>query len=120
MEKITMDSNKAEGVWDLFNAIGSGWNISSGRDCICFDPTDQNDMKASYSFARDLFDVFKDLSLVDPLDEKHYNPKETVAESLGSIFTISDKGKELYIDISNVDESQRKSKFYELTGIEVL
>lgn len=116
-----MDSNTAQGVWDLFNEIGRGWHISSGKDCICFDPNDPNDMKDSYSFSRDGFDVLKDLSLVQYGEEekKPSDSKETVAESLGSIFAISDKGSALYMDISNLDESERKSKFYELAGIEV-
>lgn len=117
-----MDSNTAQGVWNLFNEVGRGWHISSGMDCICFDPNDPDDMKDSYSVSRDSFDALKDLSLVQygEAEKQDLDSKQTVAETLGSIFTISDKGREWYIDISNLDESQRKSKFYELADIEVL
>jgi hypothetical protein len=121
MEKITMDNNNAQGVWDLFNELGRGWQISSGKDCICFDPNDPDEMKDSYSFSRDSFDALKDLSLVqfgEP-EEQDHGAKQTVAESLGTTFTISDKGKEWYTEINNLDESERKAKFYELADIEV-
>jgi|GEM_PF-2976257 len=121
-EKITMDSNAAQGVWDLFNELGRGWRISSGMNCICFDPNDPNEMKESYKLSRDSFDVLKDLSLVQygESEQQDFNTKQTVAESLGSIFTISDTGRALYIDLSILGEADRKSKFFELTDIEVL
>lgn len=121
MEKITLDGNTAHGVWDMFNTLGKGWHISSGMDCICFDPNDPNEMKESYKFSRDIFDALKDLSLVqygEP-EEMDFSSKQTIAQSLGSIFTISDTGRTLHADISNTDEGERKSKFYELTGIDV-
>lgn len=116
-----MDNNTAQSVWDLFNSLGRGWHISSGMNCICFDSNDPNEMKESYKCSRDSFDVLKDLSLVQygEAEEQNLNAKQTVAESLGSIFTISEQGREWYIEISNLDESERKSKFYELAGIEV-
>ncbi len=115
-----MDSDKAQGVWDLFNEIGKGWNISSGMNCVCFDPNDPNDMKESFSVSRHSFDTLKDLNLVEFGEgERNYNSKQTVAESLGSIFTISDKGKEWYSDLSQSDEPARKAKFFELADIEV-
>lgn len=117
-----MDSNTAQSVWDLFNDLGRGWHISSGMNCICFDPNDPNEMKDSYKFSRDSFDVLKDLNLVQfgEAEEQDLTAKQTVAETLGTIFTISEQGKEWYTDISNLDESERKSKFYTLAEIEVL
>ena len=121
-EKITMDADSAEGLWNVFNDLGRGWHISSGMKCICFDPNDPNEMKESYSFSRDSFDALKDLSLVEfgQAEEQDFNTKQTVAETLGSIFTISDKGREWYAEINILGESDRKSKFYELAVIEVV
>lgn len=115
-----MDSDSANNLWHLFNQIGKGWHISSGSQCICFDPNDPNDMKDSFSFLRTQFDNLKDLGLVEPAEEKDFNSKETKAESLGYIFTVSDKGKAWFTDIGNLDESGRESKFYELADIQVL
>lgn len=121
MEKVTLDGSTAEGLWEVFNALGKGWQISSGMNCVCFDSNDANEMKEAYKFPREIFDALKDLNLVqygEP-EEMDFSSKQTTAQTLGSLFSISEHGKTLYADVSILGESDIKSKFYELAGVEV-